>query len=156
MFYRYIHGLYLLFTVWAHCLWYFSSNFIMSILFYLISILLSLNLSYLWRILHDHSTLRHRRLHIPSNSVINEISDEICDWLLLNRLQFILFLDNLENFCHILFEVIKVGFFLFYLKRGFFIYFGDNIIEHTHNQVIIVSTLSIFKDDTAIRKVVVA
>ena len=134
MFYRYIHWLYLFFTVRVHCLRYFPSNFIMSILFYLISIILSLNLSYFWRVLHDDSSLRDWGFQIFSNFIIDEISNNIGYWLLLYRLQLILFFNNLEDFCHILFEIIKIGSFLVNLKWRFFIYFRNNIVEHTHNR----------------------
>lgn len=155
MFYWYIHGLYLLFTIRGDSFRYLSANFIMSILFDLIFILLFLNLPNLWWIFHHNISFWNWRLHVSSYFVIDKISNDICNWFL-DRLYFILLFYYFKYFGHVLFEIFEVRLLFTHLKRWFFIQFWHNVIKHTHDQIIIVSILSIFKDYITIRKIIVA
>ena len=74
----------------------------------------------------------------------------------MDRLHIVLFLDDFEYLGHVLLEVIKVSVLFVELEGGRFVQFSDDVVEHPHDEIVVIAALSVLEDEVALGEVIVA
>lgn len=73
----------------------------------------------------------------------------------MNRLHIILLLDDFEDLGHVLLEIIEIRVLFVELKGSRLIQLSDDVIEHLHDEIVVIAPLSVLEDKIALGEVIV-